>query len=84
MTNILDYLIPLAGLLGVALACSAFSRGREFSFSFNIFLLSLSIGIGVLIWMGVFPIHLIIISIVILVGIWFSPSGDSITTTGAE
>ena len=78
MSNILDYLIPIGALLALSrvAALSKQESGEHFAehFTISVFLLSMSIGIAVLAWVPVIPSYMIIISVLIIVGMWFKGS----------
>lgn len=72
MSIISDYLIPTVAIFAFS-AASAFMATK--SFSLNVFLISMAIGIAILVWIPAFPVYMIIISILILVGLLFKDTG---------
>lgn len=77
--NIMDYLIPVGAVLGISAACAMM---YEKSFSINVFLTALTIGIAVLCWIPLIPSYSIVISVLIIVGMFFKDSGDSTIAEG--
>lgn len=64
----LENLIAIVAVMGVSALAGYNSHNH--SFSQNIFLASLVIGIGILIWIGAIPYYSVIISALIIVGMF--------------
>lgn len=71
----LENLIAIVAVMIVS-ALAGYDRHNQ-SFSQNIFLASLVIGIGILIWIGAIPYYAVIISALIIVGMFLMGNGDS-------
>lgn len=65
---LLTIMIGIGALMAISLA-TAMSRN---GISTNIFLCSVSIGVSVMVWVGIFPPYFILISVLVLVGMFFS------------
>lgn len=66
MSAIMDYIIAIGAVFGIAMACSLLSR-KGIDFSMGIFLTSLAIGIAVLVWIPLIPQYMIVLSILIII-----------------
>ena len=66
-------MIGIGALMTVSLATAISKNG----ISTNIFLCSVSIGIGVMVWVSIFPPYFILISVLVLVGMFFSGRGEA-------
>jgi chromate transport protein ChrA len=71
----LENLIAIVAVMVVS-AFAGYNR-HDHSFSQNIFLASLVIGIGLLIWTGTIPYYAVIISALIMVGMFLMGNGES-------
>lgn len=69
----MGYLVPIMAAIGISLACAMISKR---GFSINIFITAISISIGILIWTGIAPYYTIVISILLIIGMLFSNTGQ--------
>ncbi len=73
MTDVLlTVMIGIGALMVMSLATALTKRGL----SMSAFLCSVSIGIGVMVWVSIFPPYFIILSVLIIVGMFFTDGGD--------
>lgn len=66
---LLEFLIPFGAALGFSVAASVMVNKNEFST--DIFLLSLSICVALFVWADTVPEYFIIISILIITGLFY-------------
>jgi hypothetical protein len=76
MSGIIEYLVITMAVIGMSMACAILKGG---GFSFHIFLVSAAIGIALLVWIPLFPVYMISISILILVAMLFSPNPSGVS-----
>lgn len=72
---LIEFLIPFGAALGFSIAASVLANKNEFST--QIFLLSLSICIALFVWIDTVPAYFIIISILIITGLFFKKDSES-------
>jgi hypothetical protein len=71
MENYLYYLIAIGAMLLVSIACSITKEG----FSSRMFLLAVSIANLVVVWIGIFPYYFILLSVGLIISIFFGQEG---------
>lgn len=71
----LQYLISIMALFGVSAFC-AFNR-KSGGFSRITFLIAISVGINIMVWVGIFPLYSVALSIGAIIGILFSGNDES-------
>ena len=73
--SILEFLIPFGAALGFSIAASVMANKHEFST--EIFLLSMSICIALFCWTDTVPDYFIIISVLIITGLFYMKHTES-------
>jgi hypothetical protein len=61
-------MVGIGALMAVSLATALSKNGL----STNIFICSATIGLAVMVWIGIFPSYFVLISVLMLVGMFFS------------
>ena len=67
-----DILLTIMVGIGALMAVSLASALSKDGLSMNIFICSATIGLAVMVWIGIFPTYFILISVLMLVGMFFS------------
>ena len=66
--SFVEFTIGIVAVIGFSFLCAWYQRN---SFSMNVFLSSVAIGIAILVWIPVVPASFIVVSILIIAGMWF-------------
>ena len=69
---LLTVMIGVGALMAISLATALSKNGL----SMNIFICSATIGLAVMVWIGIFPTYFVLVSVLMLVGMFFSGRGD--------
>lgn len=77
--SIMAYLIAFGAIFAISAACAMFSSYRGIGFSVNVFLISASIAISLLVWATLLPIYMIVVSLLIIAGVMFSPQESGVS-----
>jgi hypothetical protein len=64
-------MVGIGALMAVSLATALSKNGL----STNIFICSTTIGLAVMVWIGIFPTYFVLVSVLMLVGMFFSGRG---------